>query len=69
MWTEWFPSTGYRYVNGPVMEVYLDPDPRSSRLEMWLMIELHVKSTNIGQREEDRKDRTRYTNIMKSRRN
>lgn len=38
IWTEWFPSTGYRYVNGPVMEVYLDPNPRSSRLEMWLMI-------------------------------
>lgn len=38
IWTEWFPSTGYSYVNGPVMEVYLDPDPRQSRLEMWLMI-------------------------------
>ena len=38
IWTEWFPSTGYQYVNGPVMEVYLDPDPSSSRLEMWLMI-------------------------------
>ncbi len=38
IWTEWFPTTGYRYASGPVMEVYLDPDPRSSRLEMWLMI-------------------------------
>lgn len=39
IWTEWFPSTGYQYMDGPVMEVYLDPDPCNSRLEMWLMIQ------------------------------
>lgn len=38
IWTEWFPNSGYVYADGPIIEVYQDPDPRYSKLELWMMI-------------------------------
>lgn len=36
--TEWLPTSGYEYDNGPDMEVYLNPDPSNSRFEVWIPV-------------------------------
>lgn len=38
IWTEWFPNSGYEYADGPIIEVYQDPDPKHSKLEIWMMV-------------------------------
>lgn len=32
--TEWLPTSGYEYDNGPDIEVYLEPDPSKARFEV-----------------------------------
>jgi AraC family transcriptional regulator len=36
--TEWLPSSGYEYDNGPDIEVYLNDNPQNSKFEVWLPI-------------------------------
>lgn len=36
--TEWFPTSGYEYANGPDIEVYLDPNPADTKYEVWIPI-------------------------------
>lgn len=36
--TEWLPSSGYEYANGPDIEVYLDPNPENTKYEVWIPV-------------------------------
>lgn len=36
--TEWLPGSGYEYADGPDVEVYLEPDPRHTRYEVWVPV-------------------------------
>ena len=36
--TEWLPTSGYEYDNGPDVEVYLNPDPQNARYEVWIPV-------------------------------
>lgn len=36
--TEWLPSSGYEYANGPDIEVYLNPDPANTQYEVWIPV-------------------------------
>lgn len=36
--TEWLPTSGYEYGNGPDVEVYLDPTPENTRYEVWIPV-------------------------------
>lgn len=36
--TEWLPTSGYEYDNGPDVEVYLTPDPREAKFEVWIPV-------------------------------
>ncbi len=35
---EWLPASGYEYNNAPDIEVYLNPDPRNARYEVWIPV-------------------------------
>ncbi len=36
--TEWLPTSGYEYADGPDIEVYLNQDPANSQFEVWVPI-------------------------------
>jgi AraC family transcriptional regulator len=36
--TEWLPTSGYEYDNGPDIEVYLNPDPQNAKFEVWIPV-------------------------------
>lgn len=36
--TEWLPTSGYEYAEGPDVEVYLDPDPTQGQYEVWIPV-------------------------------
>ncbi len=36
--TEWLPTSGYEYANGPDIEVYLDPNPENTTYEVWIPV-------------------------------
>lgn len=36
--TEWLPTSGYEYDNGPDIELYLNPDPQNSKFEVWIPV-------------------------------
>lgn len=36
--TEWLPTSGYEYANGPDIEVYLTPDPGNAQFEVWIPV-------------------------------
>lgn len=36
--TEWFPTSGYEYDQGPDLEVYLNTDPMNAKFEIWVPI-------------------------------
>lgn len=36
--TEWLPTSGYEYANGPDVEVYLNPDPSNTVFEVWIPV-------------------------------
>ncbi len=36
--TEWLPTSGYEYANGPDVEVYLDPNPENTKYEVWIPV-------------------------------
>lgn len=36
--TEWLPTSGYEYDNGPDIELYLNPDPTDAKFEVWLPV-------------------------------
>jgi len=36
--TEWLPTSGYEYDNGPDVEVYLSPDPKNAVFEVWIPV-------------------------------
>lgn len=36
--SEWLPTSGYEYDNGPDIEVYLNPDPRKAEFEVWIPV-------------------------------
>ena len=36
--TEWLPTSGYEYDNGPDIEVYLNPDPSDAKFEVWIPV-------------------------------
>lgn len=36
--SEWLPSSGYEYDNGPDIELYLSPDPRQAKFEVWIPV-------------------------------
>lgn len=42
--TEWLPTSGYEYDNGPDVEVYLSPDPKNAVFEVWIPV---VKKSKI----------------------
>lgn len=44
--TEWLPTSGYEYANGPDLEVYLSPDPRQAQFEVWIPV---IKQTNMAE--------------------
>lgn len=37
--TEWLPTSGYEYDNGPDIEVYLNSDPQCSKFEVWIPVQ------------------------------
>lgn len=36
--TDWLPTSGYEYGNGPDVEVYLSPDPQNAVYEVWIPV-------------------------------
>ncbi len=36
--TEWLPTSGYEYDNGPDIEVYLNQEPKNARFEVWIPV-------------------------------
>lgn len=36
--TEWLPTSGYEYANGPDLEVYINPDPQDAQFEVWIPV-------------------------------
>lgn len=36
--TEWLPTSGYEYADGPDVEVYLDADPVNMKYEVWIPV-------------------------------
>lgn len=36
--TDWLPSSGYEYANGPDIELYLEPDPTKAVFEVWVPV-------------------------------
>ena len=36
--TEWLPTSGYEYANGPDIEVYLTPDSQQAQYEVWIPV-------------------------------
>lgn len=36
--TEWLPTSGYEYDNGPDVELYLTSDPQNARFEVWIPV-------------------------------
>lgn len=36
--TEWLPTSGYEYANGPDLERYLSPDPLNAKFEVWIPV-------------------------------
>lgn len=36
--TEWLPTSGYEYDNGPDVELYISPDPRNAKFEVWIPV-------------------------------
>ena len=36
--TEWLPTSGYEYADGPDIEVYINADPADAKFEVWLPI-------------------------------
>lgn len=36
--TEWLPTSGYEYADGPDVEVYLDPNPENTKYEVWIPV-------------------------------
>lgn len=36
--TEWLPTSGYEYDNGPDIEVYISPDPQNAKFEVWIPV-------------------------------
>ncbi|MDB0441133.1 AraC family transcriptional regulator [Clostridioides difficile] len=41
--TEWLPTSGYEYDNGPDIELYLNPEPQNAKFEVWVP----VKKNNL----------------------
>lgn len=41
--TEWLPTSGYEYDNGPDVEVYLNPDPANATYEVWIPVKQAAK--------------------------
>lgn len=37
--TEWLPTSGYEFTEGPDIEVYFDPDPSDTQYEVWIPIQ------------------------------
>lgn len=36
--TEWLPTSGYEYANGPDIELYISPDPQNAQYEVWIPV-------------------------------
>lgn len=36
--TEWLPTSGYEYDNGPDIEVYLNQEPQNAKFEVWIPV-------------------------------
>lgn len=36
--SEWLPTSGYEYDNGPDIEVYLNPNPQQAKFEVWIPV-------------------------------
>lgn len=36
--TEWLPTSGYEYAEGPDIEVYLNADPQNAKYEVWIPV-------------------------------
>ncbi len=36
--TEWLPTSGYEYADGPDIEVYITPDPANAQFEVWIPV-------------------------------
>lgn len=36
--TDWLPTSGYEYANGPDVELYLDPTPENTQYEVWIPV-------------------------------
>lgn len=36
--TEWLPTSGYEYANAPDIEVYINPDPKDAKYEVWIPV-------------------------------
>ena len=36
--TDWLPTSGYEYDNGPDIELYISPDPQNAKFEVWVPV-------------------------------
>ena len=36
--TEWLPTSGYEFTNGPDIEVYFEPNPENTAYEVWIPV-------------------------------
>ncbi|GFI62180.1 hypothetical protein IMSAG049_01353 [Clostridiales bacterium] len=43
IFTEWLPTSGYEFDNGPDIELYINPDPNNSRFEVWIPVKKSSK--------------------------
>ena len=44
--TDWLPTSGYEYANGPDMEVYLNADPVNMKYEVWIPVVKKAEGEN-----------------------
>ena len=36
--TEWLPTSGFEFADGPDIEVYFDPNPQNTTYEVWIPV-------------------------------
>lgn len=35
---QWLPTSGYEYADGPDVELYLSPNPKNAKYEVWIPV-------------------------------
>lgn len=43
--TDWLPTSGYEFTEGPDVEVYFDPNPANTAYEVWIPVRKKTPDT------------------------